>query len=113
MQIFEDDDQGLVETLTQQDAFDRFQRALLPDLPVHLRQRIGALDDTEQTEQVRQRILQTRIERERAPGYFLAALARIILRLEVEILEQQLDHGSGTPTPSRARPRTLPAPAIP
>src|SRR5277367_5792379 len=76
MQIFEDDYQRLVETLAQQDAFDRFQRALLPDLPVHLRQRIGALYDTEQSEQVRQRILQTRIERERASSYFLAAPLR-------------------------------------
>ncbi len=48
MQVFEDHRQRLVETLAQQDAFDRFERAPLLDLPIHLREWIVALDDAEQ-----------------------------------------------------------------
>ena len=60
VQVFENHHQRLIEALAQQDPFDRFERAPLPHLPIHLRQRIVALDDTEQAEQVRQRIFETR-----------------------------------------------------
>jgi hypothetical protein len=41
-----------LSALAQQDALDRVERAPLLDLPVHLRERIVALDDAEQAEQV-------------------------------------------------------------
>ena len=47
---------GNIQTLVQGDAFDRVERAPLFDLPVHLRQRIIALDDAQQTEQIGQRV---------------------------------------------------------
>ena len=63
VQVLEDHHQRLVERLAQQDALDRIERAPLADLRVHLRQRIVALDDPEQREQIRQRVLQRAIQR--------------------------------------------------
>ncbi len=92
VEVLEDHHQRLIEALAQHDALDRVQRAPLLDLPVHLRQRIVALDDAEQTEQIGQRVFQTSIEREHASGYLLAALAFIVLGRNVEVVAQQIDH---------------------
>jgi hypothetical protein len=92
VEVFEDQHQRLVETLTQDSALDRFQRPPLPDLPVHLRQRIVTLDDAEQTEQVRQRVFQTSIEDRDPAGNFLAPCSFIVLVRNPEIIAQQIDH---------------------
>ena len=92
VEVFEDHHQRLIETLAQDDAFDRFQRAPLSDLPVHLRQRIVALDDAKQTEQVRQWCLRAPIEREYASGDLLAPRSFIVLVRNPEIIAQQIDH---------------------
>ncbi len=92
VEVFEDHHQRPVETLAQDDAFDRLQCAPLLYLPIHLRQRIVPLDDAEQTEQLGQRIFQTSIERYYSSGYFLAAGSFIILACNPEIVAQQIDH---------------------
>ena len=50
VQVLEDHDQRLVEALAHQYPLDRLQRPPPPDLRVHLRQRVVALDDAEQGE---------------------------------------------------------------
>jgi hypothetical protein len=64
MQVLEDHHQRLIERLAQQNPFDRLQRPPLLDPPIRLRQRILTLDDTQQTEQIGQRLFQTSIKRE-------------------------------------------------
>jgi hypothetical protein len=92
VEVFEDHYHGLIERFAQQDAFDGLQRAPLLDLPVHLRQRIVALDDTEQTEQVRQRVFQTSIENRDLTRDLLATLAFVVSSGNVEVVAQQIDH---------------------
>ena len=73
MQVLEDHHQRLIEGLAQQYPLDRFERAPLLDLPIHLRQGILALDDTQQAEQVRQRIFHRAVEiASMRPANFLA-----------------------------------------
>ena len=64
MEVLEDHHQRLVEAFAQQDPLDSFERTPLLQLPVHLRERIVALDDTEQPEQVQQRVLKRAVEGE-------------------------------------------------
>jgi hypothetical protein len=47
VQVLEDHHQRLIEWFAKQDAPDRLQRPPLPQLPVHLHQRVGALDNAE------------------------------------------------------------------
>src|SRR5216684_5702473 len=92
VEIFEDYHQRLVERFAQQDALDRFQRPPLPDLSVHLRQRIVTLDYGEQAEQIGQRVFQTSVKREDTSGYLLATFAFIVGCRNVEIVAQQIDN---------------------
>jgi len=48
VQILEDHHQRLVERFAQQNPLDRLERPPLLQLPVHLRQRIGAFNDAKQ-----------------------------------------------------------------
>jgi hypothetical protein len=92
VQILEFHHQRLIETLAQDDAFDRLQRAAFLDLSVHLRERIVALDDAKQTEQIGQRVFQTSVESNDSSGDFLAAGALVILAGNPEVVAQQIDH---------------------
>ena len=92
VQVLEDHHRRLIERFVQQDALDRLQRPPLPDLPIHLRQRIVTLDDAEQAEQVGQRVFQTSLKRENTSGYLLAAFAFIVRHCDVEIIAQQIDY---------------------
>ncbi len=91
VEVFKDHHQRLIETLAQHDTLNCLQRAPLLDLPFHLRQRIIAFDDTQQTEQVWQGVFQTSIEREHASRDFLAAGSFIIFACDPEIVAQQID----------------------
>ena len=92
VEVLEDHHQRLIQTLAQHDAFDRLQRAPLPDLPVHLSQRIVALDDSKEAEQVGQRVFQASIEDRDLAGDFFAALAFIVRSRNVEVVAQQIDY---------------------
>ena len=91
MEVFENHHQRLIERFAQSYALDRLQRAPLPDLPVHLREWIITLDNTEQAEQIGQCVFQTSIERYDSSCDLLAALALIVPGGNVEIIAQQID----------------------
>ena len=86
VQILEDHHQRLIQTLAQDDAFDRLQRPPLLDLPVHLRQGILTLDDAEQTEEVWQRVFQRTVEDCDPAGDLLAPLALAVAGGNVEVV---------------------------
>ena len=92
VQILEDHDQGLVEALAQQDALDGFQGAAPARLCVHLDRIAGRLLDSKEREEQRQCVLQYAIEREDLAGYLFAALTRVILGLDLEVVVEQFDH---------------------
>jgi hypothetical protein len=92
VEVFEDHHQRLIQTLAQGDAFDRLQRALLLDLPVHLRQRVVALDDAEQTEQIWEGIFERAIQGENLAIHLFAALALVISGGNVKIVTEQIYH---------------------
>src|SRR5208282_6373298 len=69
-----------------------FERSPLPDLPVHLRNRILAFDDAEQAEQVWKSIFERTVEREYAPGQLLSSRSLIIFTGDFEIALQQIEH---------------------
>jgi hypothetical protein len=50
MQVFEDKHERLIQALAQKEALNRILGPAPPDLRIHLRKRIVALDDTEQCE---------------------------------------------------------------
>jgi len=68
VQVLENHHQRLIEGLAQQDPLDRLQCAPLLHLTVHLCQRIITFDQTQQSEQIRQRILQRAVERDNTAG---------------------------------------------
>ena len=54
---------GLIQALAHDDALDRVERAPALDLRIHLREWIGTILNPEQPEQVRQRVVERRVER--------------------------------------------------
>jgi len=58
MQILDQHQQRLVHRLAQHQAFDGFVRAPAAQLRLHLRERVVALDQTQQGKEIRQRIFQ-------------------------------------------------------
>ncbi len=92
MKVFENHDQRLVETLAQQDALDRIERATLTSLRLDLGNLAILVSQTEQPIEVRESVLQRAVEREYPPGYFLASRALVILGSDLEIAPQQIDH---------------------
>src|SRR4029077_5097256 len=92
VQILENYYERLVEALPQNDAFDRLERPPLFDLSIHLLERIVALYDTQQREQIRQRILQIPIQCEHAAGDLFAPPALIVRARDIEVVAQQLDY---------------------
>src|ERR1700730_17817690 len=91
VQILEDNDQWLVETLAQQQPLDRLQCPSLPDLRIHLGKRIVRVAHAEEREQVNQRVFQSAIQRKHFAGDFLAPLAFVILDGDLEIILEQVD----------------------
>jgi hypothetical protein len=72
-------------------AFDRVQGTPPFDLPIHLRQRVLALDYAQQPVQVRQRILQRPIEDGDLARNFLPPRAFVILGCDLEIALEQIN----------------------
>ena len=93
VQVFEDHYQRLVDTLAQQDALDRLQRASLAGLRLDLRDLLVLIGQAKQPIQVGKRVLQRSIEREHAPGYFLSPRPLVIVGRDLEIAPQQIDQG--------------------
>ena len=73
VQVLKDHHQRLIERFAQKNALDSIERAPLLYLSIHLRKRIFAFDDSEQREQIRQRVFERPIECQYVAGYFLAA----------------------------------------
>jgi hypothetical protein len=63
VQILENHYQRLVDRFTQQNPLDRLQRTPPFHLPVHLGERVGLFLDSQQPEQVRQRVAERWFER--------------------------------------------------
>src|SRR5262249_25608574 len=91
VQILEDHHQRLIHRLAQQNAFDRVQCAPPFDLPIHLRQRVVALDYAQQAEQVGQSVLQPPIEDGNLARDLLPPLTLVVLRYDLEVVLEQID----------------------
>ena len=92
VQVFENHDYRLFQAFAKNDAFDRIERPLTLDLRIHLGNRIGTLDDAEQSEQVRQRIIKCGFEPPKCGTNLLTARCRIIDAPNAEIVAQQFEH---------------------
>ena len=92
MEVFEHDDQRLVEALAQHDSFERFLRAPPPRLHVHLRKRILAFLDAEQHEEVWQRVFEALVEREQFADHLFAALAAVVGGVDSEVAVKHFDN---------------------
>src|ERR1700722_10925489 len=92
MQVFEDDNQRLVQALAQQDALDRVQRPPLLDLPVHLRKRVATFDDSKQRKEVRNCVFEGAIQREYLAVHFLAPGVLIFFSVDLEVTVQKIDY---------------------
>ena len=110
MQVLEDHHQRVLERLAQDDPLDRFERAPAPDLRVHLGQRIGAFLYSEQSQQVRQRIAERRVECGKRGTDFLAPRGRIVRVLNTENSRAAIRAPAARPRPCRATPSKPPAP---
>src|SRR5208282_4318700 len=85
MEVLEDHHQRLIERLAQHDALDRIQRVPLSDLGTHSGKTVGTLNDSEEAEEVRQRILKRAVQRQEPADHSLAPLARVIFCSDVEV----------------------------
>jgi hypothetical protein len=92
MQVLEDHHQRLIERLAQQYPLDSVECAPLAHLRVHLRQRIVAVGDAEQAEQVRQGIFEAAIERDHAACNLFTPLAAVVAGVDTEVAVQEIDH---------------------
>src|SRR4030095_15317905 len=92
VQVFADEDEGLIETLAQEQALKRLKVAPAANLWVHLLQRGGRLFNTQERKEIRQGIFQAAIECQHFAGDLLLSLAFVILWLQVKITLQQLNH---------------------
>src|ERR1700722_2017487 len=91
MQVLEDHDERLVQAFAQQQALDRVERTAPSDFGIKARELIVAFRHLEQSEKIRQSVLQRSIEDQDLSGYSLAALARVVFRGNREIVFEQVD----------------------
>src|SRR5215510_8847087 len=93
VQILKDEDQGLVETLADQQALERLKGAPPPHLGVfhQLRHRSMRIGHPEQRQQVGQDVFQTAVQREHLAQDLLAPAAVIILGGNLEVALEQLN----------------------
>src|SRR4029453_8544168 len=79
VQILEDQDEELVQTLAQQQPLDGLKRALAPDLRVHLLQRRGSIRHPQQSEEIGKDIFQRPVQRQDFTGDLLPPLSFVVL----------------------------------
>src|ERR1700730_5203371 len=92
VQVLEDHHQRLLEALTDDDAFDRLQRAPASYPRIHHRQRRTRARDTQQAQDVGQRLRKHRVESTRFGLDLLGPATVVVLVGDLEIALQQLDH---------------------
>jgi len=86
VQILEDHDQRLVQTLAQKQPLQGIESPLTADLCIHLLQHAILIVDAEQREQVRQRVLEAAVERQHLAGYLLSSFTLVVIECDVEII---------------------------
>src|SRR5580700_1559749 len=91
MEVLENNDQRVTQTLPHQYPLDRLQGAPVPKLGIELCQPVVALDDAQQPEQIGKRVLQRTIKRQNFAIDLLAAFTFIVLRYDLEIALEQVD----------------------
>src|SRR5271169_6825154 len=107
VQVLENDQQRLLETFADQQAFDCLERALLSKLPVHSRDWIVSLEDSEHRAHIRKRIEQTSIELGQPVLNLPTTLRAVIVGLKVEILLQHFDQRQIYPSLCMGNPRSF------
>src|SRR6202023_1508219 len=91
VQVFEDEQQGVIDALAMNQAPDRVASAAAPDRGIHLVERTSTVMHAEQSKQVRHRLLEGAVESEHASGYFFTLRAFVVLIVDTKIALQQLD----------------------
>ena len=91
VQVLNEQEQGLLEALAQQDLGDGVERALSLERRVHLRQGGGGLDVPQQGQHIGQGLFQAPIQRQHLAGHPLPSSLPIILRGELKVVLQQLE----------------------
>jgi hypothetical protein len=112
MQVFEDDDQRLVETFAQDDALDRIERATLAGSRFNLRNLTVLVTEAKQPVKVWQCVFERPIENRDLASHLLAPRALIIIDGDPEIVPEQVDHwqeGGRFPERNRERFQHYPA----
>ena len=92
VQVLEDDDERLVEALAHDEALDRLARAAASNGSVHLVEARVARRNSEQREQMRQRIFERAVERQHLAGDLFAPRALVVTVGDTKISFEQVDH---------------------
>src|SRR5262245_20556033 len=90
MQIFKDQNKRLVKALPGEQPFNSLEGALFADLRIHLLQRRCWLSNTEESEEIGERVLQTAIQSQHPTSNFLTATAFVVLWRDLEIILEQV-----------------------
>ena len=91
LQVLENQQQGTVAALAQQQPLDRVERTLPADVWVHLLQGGDELGVAEQGQDVGQPVFQVAVERDYTAGHFFVQRALVVLRLYAEVAAQEFD----------------------
>jgi len=90
VQIFDQQQQGLVQAFAQQHPGDRLEGAAAAQRGIHLGQLGGGLSIPQQGQQVGQGVFQAPIQGEQLARHLLAPPPRLILGRELEVVFEQL-----------------------
>ena len=85
MQVLEEEDERLIETLPQEELLERLKRPPPPNLWVHLLEAGRRLFDAQQGKEIGQGVFETAIQDEHLAGDLLLALALVILGVELKV----------------------------
>src|ERR1700687_4835122 len=91
VEVFEDEQQGVIDALAMNQTPDRVASAAAPDRGIHLVERTSTVMHAEQSKQVRHRLLEGAVESEHSSGDFFTLRTFVVLIVDTEVALQQLD----------------------
>src|SRR5262245_14962595 len=91
MQVLEEEHEWLIQTLPQEQSFERLKRAPAANLRVHLLQEGGLLLNAQQDREIGECVFQVAVEAQDSANHALASHPFVIRRLNLEVALQQLD----------------------
>jgi hypothetical protein len=92
VQVFEDQQHRLLLTLTQEHALERLEGALAPLRGIELQERAVLRQRVEERQQRRDRLLESRVERQHLTSHLRADRVRVVALIHVAVALEQVDH---------------------